>query len=144
MAAAVAPVQAEDAEYKINPWVDCGIGAMIFPNTAPGAVISNVIWDLGTTAVTSAGSSEHTCEGSNVKAAAFIQQSYEQIVVDTANGEGQHLNAMLELLSCDAANVPAIRHEMAEVVGATNYQSQSYNEKAEAYFNVVTNYCGAA
>ncbi|MBI3771765.1 MAG: hypothetical protein HY272_03590 [Gammaproteobacteria bacterium] len=39
-----------------NPWLDCGIGAMIFTETKWAAVTSNVIWDLGTTAVTSGAS----------------------------------------------------------------------------------------
>ncbi len=38
---------------KLNLWVDCGIGAMIFDNTAWAAATSNIIWDLGITATTS-------------------------------------------------------------------------------------------
>ncbi len=37
-----------------NPFSDCGIGAALFKDTKWAAVSSNVIWDIGTTAVTSA------------------------------------------------------------------------------------------
>ncbi|MFT6992708.1 MAG: hypothetical protein ACJASL_004709, partial [Paraglaciecola sp.] len=40
---------AQDAEVKLNPWQDCGLGAMVFPDNGVAAAISNVIWDLGTT-----------------------------------------------------------------------------------------------
>ena len=45
---------------ELNPWIDCGIGAMIFTETNWAAVISNVIWDLGTTAVISGNSTDTT------------------------------------------------------------------------------------
>ncbi|MCC5879985.1 MAG: DUF3015 domain-containing protein, partial [Idiomarina sp.] len=38
----------------INPWQHCGIGAMIFDDNTTAAAVSNVIWDSGTTAFTSA------------------------------------------------------------------------------------------
>ena len=37
-----------------NPYTDCGIGAALFPNTHWAAATSNVIFDLGITAITSA------------------------------------------------------------------------------------------
>ena len=51
-----------------NPYVDCGIGAALFPNTDWAAVTSNVIWDAGTTALISATASEDTCSGGDVSA----------------------------------------------------------------------------
>ncbi len=37
---------ADEASNKkvLNPWTDCGIGAMIFSQYPVAAVISNVIW----------------------------------------------------------------------------------------------------
>ena len=40
-----------------NPYVECGIGAAIFPEVHWAAATSNVTWDLGSTALTSAISS---------------------------------------------------------------------------------------
>ncbi|WP_235956226.1 hypothetical protein [Grimontia sedimenti] len=51
---------------------------MIFNDIPAAAGISNVIWDLGTTAVSSNISSQETCEGSRVKAAMFIQDNFDQ------------------------------------------------------------------
>ena len=39
------------AQDDINPWKHCGIGAMIFDDNGAAAAISNIIWDLGTTAL---------------------------------------------------------------------------------------------
>ncbi|RUO48020.1 DUF3015 family protein [Pseudidiomarina donghaiensis] len=87
------------AEAEVNPWQQCGIGAMIFPDNGAAAAISNIIWDLGTTAVTSATVSEDTCKGASVATAMYINENYEQIETDLAIGEGEHLNAMLDMLA---------------------------------------------
>jgi hypothetical protein len=34
---------AQDAEVKLNPWQDCGLAAMVFPDNGVAAAISNVI-----------------------------------------------------------------------------------------------------
>ncbi|MEM9810628.1 MAG: DUF3015 family protein [Pseudomonadota bacterium] len=104
-----------------NPWLDCGIGAMIFPddNLEVGAGISNVIWDLGTTAVTSAQSSPDTCNGtSNVKMAVFIERTYPTLETEIAKGYGDNLDALAAMVGADdeATFVAALRREMAEVV----------------------------
>lgn len=44
-AAAILGSNSAFADDKLNPWRDCGIGAMIFPTVPAGAVISNIIWD---------------------------------------------------------------------------------------------------
>ncbi len=122
------------AEEKINPWKHCGIGAVIFDDNGTAAALSNVIWDLGTTAVSSQISSKDSCEGARVKAAQFIQDNYNQVLEETSQGNGQHVTAMLEMLDVEAAKQPqilaAIRSEMAYKVA---------NEQAtpEAYYNVV-------
>lgn len=125
---------------KLNPWTDCGIGAMIFQETPAAAAISNVIWDLGTTAVTSAGLSEQTCEGGKDKIAAeFINHSYESIEADLAKGQGDYLAATLTLMSCNTADASAVRSEMASTVAS----SQARVEKAEALFTALNTQCEA-
>ena len=63
-----------------NPFSDCGIGAALFPETKWAAVTSNVIWDVGTTAVASATMSPQTCSGKQAKTAAFIYHTYDSLI----------------------------------------------------------------
>lgn len=87
-----------------NPWTQCGIGAAIFENHPIPAAISNVIWDLGTTAVSSKISSEDTCYGKGARAAIFINENFETVMEQTSIGEGEHLNAMLDILEISTAD----------------------------------------
>ena len=125
-----------------NPYTDCGIGAALFPNTHWAAVTSNVIWDIGTTAVTSATASPQTCSGKKTEAAKLIFNTYENVIEETAAGAGKHLTAMLETYGCDASTHDAIigtvRPEVAAAVGAEGYAGLSRVEKAEQYYLIVT------
>lgn len=124
-----------------NPFVDCGIGAALFPNTNWAAVTSNVIWDLGTTAVTSATMSPETCSGKNRTAALFINDTYESLAEETARGEGLHLTTLLNILECDSARHQAAigqaRVSLSEQVGTEGYENQSHIEKAAGLFNAM-------
>lgn len=97
--AAIALAFSPQVKADINPWQDCGIGAIIFEDNGAAAAISNIIWDLGTTAVTSATVSKETCKGDFVVTALYINENYEQIETDLAIGEGQHLTAMLDMFA---------------------------------------------
>ena len=96
-------IYAEDSdEHKVagsgpNPYSDCGIGAALFTETKWAAVTSNVIWDLGITAITSATASPETCSGKKVETAQFIIDNYDNLAEETAKGQGTHLIAMLGL-----------------------------------------------
>ena len=130
LAATILPATSAVAK-DINPWKHCGIGAAIFDNNETAAALSNVIWDLGTTAVTSATVSEDTCAGENVKTAQFIDENFEALETDIAIGEGEVLSAMLNMTSSD---VDTLRETLAE------HSSESRNEKAQAlYFAAVAN-----
>lgn len=124
-----------------NPFSECGIGAALFPKTPVAAVISNVIWDVGTTAVTSATASPETCNGADVQAAAFIYETYDNLVEETAKGEGEHLAALLNILEvsdADKASVVAeLRSDLAVIVSSADYSEKTQVEKAEALYNVV-------
>ena len=136
------PSMAAAAEEKLNPWVDCGIGAMIFSDTKWAAVSSNIIWDLGTTAVTSAGLSEHTCEGSRTVAAArFITETYANLEEETVQGQGQHMTAMLNIMGCESTShadiINSVRADFGATVGQSDYLQKADQAKAEAYYNIV-------
>ena len=125
----------------LNPWTKCGIGAMIFDETPWAAAISNITWDLGTTAVTSAGTSEDTCEGKDVQAAIFIQETYANLEEETAKGAGQHVSAMLSILGCETTAhndiISAVRGDFANVISASGYTEQSVQNKAENYYMMI-------
>src|ERR1700716_1537447 len=75
---------------ELNPWIDCGIGAMIFEETTWAAVSSNIIWDLGTTAVISDQSSQNNCNSKKAKTALYIGATYANLSEETVKGDGKH------------------------------------------------------
>lgn len=121
-----------------SPYRDCGIGASLFPDTHWAAISSNVIWDLGSTALTSATASPETCNGKGAKVAQFIVDTYANVIDETARGDGEHLTAMLELYGCEAKShagiVTAIRPHLAKDVAAPGYQAMTLLEKSERYY----------
>lgn len=131
------PQTAEAQGLEVNPWQHCGIGAMIFPDNGVAAGISNVIWDLGTTAVTSATISPEQCGTSIVDVALLIDSSYDQLAMETAQGSGEHLTAALNLVGCSATNetVGALRANLSEVASSANYTEMSHEDKAYSYYS---------
>lgn len=126
-----------------NVWRECGIGGMIFRETGWAAIVSNVIWDLGTTATTSNISSDDLCEGKGASTARFIHESYAMIEEETAVGSGQHLTAMLELAGCDsnahASIIKAMRSDLQGRMSTPAYTSETKLQKAEGYYNGLMN-----
>lgn len=130
-------VSAQEKRAQPNAWVDCGIGAMIFPseNLEVAAAVSNIIWDLGTTAVTSALSSPESCSGlDNVEMAMFIQSTYASLESDLAKGEGENLDALVELANVEDKDmfVSALRENYAQVVASGNANAESLYYAVEA------------
>jgi len=119
-----------------NPFSDCGIGAAIFENNV-AAAISNVIWDVGTTAVTSATASPETCNGKEVEAAAFIFESYDNLMEDGAHGEGEHFAALMEILEVQAENHSSIMEALRQDMAEQSALQGSKVEKAEALYSSV-------
>ncbi len=60
-------------------YTDCGLGAMIAPRTPAVAAVTNVTWDLGTTAISSNISSPDSCMGGQAKMAAFIKDGVKPL-----------------------------------------------------------------
>mgnify|MGYP003335410560 CR=1 FL=1 len=125
-----------------NPFSDCGIGAALFPKTPLAAVLSNTFWDAGTTALTSATASPETCNAKAVAAAAFINETYENLLDETAAGHGQHLSAMLEVFGCSSSEksnaVNEIRSELRDQVNSDEFSSNTRLENASSYYDIVS------
>lgn len=124
-----------------NPFTDCGIGAALFKDVHWAAVTSNVIWDVGTTAVTSATASPETCQAQKVETAQFILDTYENLAEETAVGQGQHLMAALNKFGCpvvDHADITKdLRHQMAIEVSKESYTGQTSIEQASSYYQAL-------
>lgn len=125
----------------VNPWQDCGIGSMVFPDNGTASAISNVIWDLGTTAVTSATASEDTCGSDRVKTAQFIDETYNNLEEDLVKGEGTHLNALANMMSCSANAQTQIRTELAGKLVSADFNTATKSAKAETLFTIAESAC---
>lgn len=124
-----------------SPYTECGIGAAIFKDTDWAAATSNVTWDLGSTALTSASYSPEMCSPKKVKAAMLIRDNYPQISEEIARGQGEHLSAALEMLGCEAAMQPTaavqVRGDFGRVVSTPSYGDQKQLQKAGQMFQVI-------
>ena len=134
-----------------NPYSDCGIGAAMFSETPWAAATSNALWDLGTTAVTSATLSPENCKRSAYRAALFIRDTYEQLTEDIAQGEGNHLSAALEIFECKSNKLNEVKLKIREgfshEISNFNYNNMPSLEKARNLYNImessVNSFCTA-
>jgi len=129
----VPQAQASDRSFG-DIYKECGLGAMIFDKTPIAAAVSNIIWDLGTTAVSSNLSSEGNCNGGEAKVAAFISKSYDDLELEIASGEGKYVDTLATMTDKD---VSVIRDEFAELVASNEYATLSKTKKVEELYNIV-------
>lgn len=124
-----------------NAWTQCGIGAAIFSKTGWAAAISNVIWDLGTTATTSSSSSPSQCAGKGASVGKLIYENYANVEEETAAGQGEHLNAMITILGCDSSvkadMIQDVRSDFLKDVQNSSFSGKSTVEKTEVLLNNV-------
>ena len=130
--------ESDSAGSGPNPFSDCGIGAALFKNNA-AATLSNVIWDLGTTALTSATASPETCSGKKTEAAAFIFESYDSLVVESAHGEGEHFTTLMNILEVKLTDRDRVMTSVRSDMSKDNSASISSEKvkKAESFYNSV-------
>ena len=107
-------------------YAECGLGAMLFNSESSGvesgrtlAIISNITFDLGTTAISSDASSEENCSGQSVSTAALMMQTYPSLERDLARGEGEYLDALLAVSGCAVDSRPALRAGLRADLGAS-------------------------
>jgi len=124
-----------------NPFVDCGIGAALFPDTHWAAISSNAIWDIGTTALTSATASPETCQGAKVEAAMFIKETYPNLIQETAAGQGEHLSAVMQIMGCSedshSAITESVRAEMGAKISSDEYSAMDQLQKSADFYGVI-------
>lgn len=120
-----------------NVWRECGIGGMLFTKTGWAAIVSNVIWDFGSTATSSNVSSDELCEGPKASTAKFIHETYTNLEEEIAVGKGKHLTAMLNMLGCSeqTAMVKELRSDLSKEMGVSGYSTKTHAQKAEGLFN---------
>jgi len=126
--------QAGDRSFG-DIYKECGLGAMIFNDTPVAAAVSNIIWDLGTTAVSSNISSEESCNGGKAKVAAFITKSYDDLEVEIASGEGKYFDTLASMTDKD---MKSIRAEFSDLVASNEYAKLSKEKKIEKLYNIVS------
>ncbi len=122
-------------------YTDCGLGAMIAPSNDAVAAVTNVTWDLGTTASTSNISSPGTCTGGNEKMAGFIYETQELLFVDLAKGNGKYLDALASVSGVEADKkgdfIQSVRHDAGNFVQVGNFDEKTHFEKSQALYNIV-------
>lgn len=140
--AAVDEARAETETKDVQGiYEECGIGGLLFPSWPVGASVSNVIWDLGTTAATSGLTTPDACKGGEAKLAAYIFEAYDSLEMDLARGDGKYLD-MLTFLSEKTADekaafILAVRDNFRSLVAQEDYSSLSRLEKAKRVYTIV-------
>ncbi len=124
-----------------NAYTQCGIGAATFHNNHAAAAISNVIWDWGSTALSSALSSPSQCEGAQGKTAMLIGNTYAGLETDLAVGEGKYLTALADVMGCQqsarAGLYAEVRARYADVAAKPEFADMTKSQKAEALYLIV-------
>jgi aspartokinase len=120
-------------------YTECGLGAMIAPNNAAVAAVTNVTWDLGSTAISSDYSSANNCKGGKAKTASLILHTYPQLEQDLARGTGEHLSAVLATAGCTAASRDAVtaslRSSLATRASQAGDSEATRVERAKAVYS---------
>lgn len=125
-------------------YTECGLGGIIGSSINDRetskivAVVTNVTWDLGTTASTSA--STDACSNKKVRVANFINQSFEKLEKELAQGEGKYLDALatlaLEGQGSSSEYNAKLRSEFSAVVAEEGYNKLSRLEKVEKLYSI--------
>ncbi|MEG9861803.1 MAG: DUF3015 family protein [Parvularculales bacterium] len=138
---AIAQTASEMKRGNINPFTQCGIGGAVFPNVPVAAAISNVIWDIGTTASSSMVFSPQTCYGRRLEAAVIINKTLPELEKDIAMGEGEYLTALTSTINCDGMTSykfnANLREAYSDVTLDVTYDSKSHVQRASDMYDTV-------
>lgn len=132
----LAPLHSAAARDLGDIYTQCGLGGLIASKIPALAVTTNIIWDLGTTAISSDISSPESCKGSTAKAAALIYRAYPSLERELAQGRGDNVDALLSLANCQdgarAELTAALRSSLSVTVNAADYSSKSRLDQARS------------
>jgi hypothetical protein len=105
------------------------------------AAVTNVTWDLGSTAVSSNVSSADTCQGGKKKVASLIHNAYPQVTADIAKGQGANLDALASAAQCGDAAGAKFKMQVRADFGqwAAGSMGKSQQEKNEGLYGIVKN-----
>ena len=119
---------------------ECGWGGMVFPSSPQSALISNLLFSPGS-ATTSGISSPGSCSDGDATAAILIRDSYEQIEVELAKGDGAYLSILSELVKSDEETeqefISELRKDFSEHISQPEFAELKRAEKAEALYQMV-------
>jgi hypothetical protein len=135
----MAPISTVQAREFADIYTECGLGAVIAPNNGAVAAITNVTWDLGTTAVSSNMSSAENCKGGQKKVAQLIQNAYPQLTADIAKGQGQNLDALSVAAQCGPTAGDKFKTQVRLQFGQSAAQGQGKTQldKNENLYGIV-------
>ena len=135
----VSTVQAGPVGTGPNPYTDCGIGSTFDNKVAASS--SNVIWDAGSTALTSATSSPEMCKDRKTESAKIILETLPELEKDVALGEGKYLLALTEVMGCDTTFSNEINSKLriayAEKISDKEYGNKTTMLRATDMYNSV-------
>lgn len=141
-------LQAKESSKSFGEiYTDCGIGGLLTAPLGSGAghdilaVVSNVVWDLGTTAISSNVSSVDTCaSGKSEKVAAFISTSHKELEKELASGEGKYLDSLVSMAKPSDMSkedyVSKVRSEYGSIVASADYATMTDYQKSEKLYNI--------
>lgn len=138
----VAPAAyAAEGDRQPSAYTECGIGATLFPDNGGLAAVSNVIWDWGTTALSSALSSPEQCIGGKAKTAMLVGKTYAGLEADIATGEGKYLTAVADVMACNTESRSAmyaeVRNNFAAEAAKSAFAGKNTADKGEALYLIV-------
>ena len=126
---------------------ECGLGGLIAQGIQDRdtsnlvAISTNVTWDLGTTASSTYYSTgEDSCANKKVRVALFINQSFDKLEKEIAQGTGKYLDGLANLALDDkkmkAEYISSLRKKFSEVIADKKYSKLSHNEKVEKLYSI--------
>lgn len=122
-------------------YTDCGIGSMFAPKNSAVAAVTNVTWDLGTTAISSNISCPDTCKGGQERVASFIYESYDSLEKDLAKGNGEYLDTLISLVENTTEKkdlmISKLRSGFRDIVSEKGYIAKTRYQKSECLYNLV-------
>jgi hypothetical protein len=135
-------LEAKDRKFA-QIFTECGLGGKLGrevggSNGKMVAVMSNITWDLGTTAVSSNMSSDENCASHEAKTAAFIYKGYENIEQDLSNGNGLYIQALAKISNQNEKDfILNARIKFSKMIASNNYTLLTKYQKAQKLYNIV-------